>query len=401
MFIRSLSILLLWSYSVPAAAQWAASLADIQNADSQQLYVAEFQFDQPVSIGTVRKISSDLNIPRVLAYVTYGSMAEEQNQLVIVGLGAMYASVKARQHTECRALTSVNFGQGNELRGLPIDEWAVSKINVYASAYIMRELLAGIRLPPAVLVGANVAKPEHLHKLAEYTRNEVAQPMSPQKNISLPAFCSQFIAPSDTPILTGGFPPDFQPPKAGRQEGFREYAFRLLARLSSEDAVTVQLKLNVATTVEGLAALVRQYNIKGMTAEMVPEHSSKQVISMAELSTFGAPEKAQTHRVRCQMRLGNRQPQASSEWYADWISISLNAEDAVSFMSYPNLAQARITGSHAAAELLRLEGYFDTLAERTYELPRSIEIPDDCGDFYVHNEQNETGSVGIVPVPDD
>jgi len=339
----------------------------------------------------------ELGIPRVLAFVAYGPAVREQKSgLLVVGLGNMYATETAKQHSECRALTHVNSGPPNELRGRPIDDWIVSKINVYANAHIIRELLAGVALPPAVLIDASVAMPDHLRKLEDYTRNEVAQAISTQRDTELPAHCSQFLAPLDSPVLTGGFPPGFQYPEAIEEEGFKEYAFRLLAQLPSNNAVTIELKLTSAANIDYLASLVRQYDIKGMSAEMVPERSNKSVMAIAELSTFGAQLNTQSHRVRCQMRLGNEQLQASGEWHADWISVSLSTENAARLLSNPNLAQARISGSYPGADLLRLKGYYDGLVERVYDIPRSIKIPAGCDDVYVHNEQDETGSIRPV-----
>ena len=97
------------------------------------------------------------------------------------------------------------------------------------------------------------------------------------------------------------------------------------------------------------------------------------------------------------MRLGGERPQASSEWYADWISVSLSSEAAVRFLSHPRIAQAQIAGVYPLGELDRLRGYHERLASRIYEVPKSIEIPPDCGEFYVHNDPLEAGSIRLAP----
>ena len=97
------------------------------------------------------------------------------------------------------------------------------------------------------------------------------------------------------------------------------------------------------------------------------------------------------------MRIGGEQPQASSEWYADWISVSLTTEAAVRFLSHPNIAQAQIVGVYPLGELERLRGYHERLASRVYEMPKSIEIPADCGDVYIHNDQTEAGVIRAAP----
>jgi hypothetical protein len=368
--------------------------AEIESADPWQLYVAHLQFEQPVTIGAMRAVANNLEIPRVLAFVTYGPIIKEQKSgLAIVGLGTMYASDTARRHSECRALAHVNSGPLNELRGVPVDDWRISKINVYAGAHVIRDLLAGITLPAAALVDASAANLEQLRTLEEYTRNEVAQPIEAQRSVELPAECSGFRAPLDAPVLAGGFARDFRYPDALPGESFREYAFRLLSQLPGDAVVTIELKLSTAATVEHLAALVRQYNIAGMNAELVPERSNVRIIGMAELSTFGAPLDEQVHRVLCQMQLGIDEHQISGEWYADWISVSLNVEAASRFLPYPYLAQARISGSYPASDLGRLKAYYERLGNSVHELPTSFPIPAGCSDVYVHNDKLERGSL--------
>jgi hypothetical protein len=155
--------------------------------------------------------------------------------------------------------------------------------------------------------------------------------------------------------------------------------------------------LSVRANVELLASLVREYDVGGMTAELVPERSSQRVIAQAELSMRGGNLDAQVHRARCQMRAGGQEPQASSEWYADWVSISLSTENAVRFLSYPDLRQAQVTGAHPIGALDRLEGYFERLAARTYEMPRSMPIPTDCANVYVRGNYDEAGTVRGTP----
>jgi len=105
----------------------------------------------------------------------------------------------------------------------------------------------------------------------------------------------------------------------------------------------------------------------------------------------------QVHRVMCQSRIGAARVHDSSEWHADWISVSLSTENAVRLLSHPNLAQATVSGSHPIADLDRLKGYYERLATRIYEMPRSIEIPAGCEDVYRHNDQEDVGSVGVRP----
>jgi hypothetical protein len=77
----------------------------------------------------------------------------------------------------------------------------------------------------------------------------------------------------------------------------------------------------------------------------------------------------------------------------------LSREAAVRFLSYPNLAQAQIAGVYPLPDLERLRGYYERLATRVYEMPKSIAIPEGCGDVYVLNDQLEAGGVFLGPSP--
>jgi len=371
----------------------AALAAEIRNAAPDQLYAVELGLSGPTSVGDVRAVSRQLKIPRVLAFVEFDYAGAEGRGLTILGLGEMYASTAAKEHSECQALLAVNFNGQSELRNAPIDDWPVDKLHVYATAHVIRELTAGALLPATILDGGT-AQHEQLRKLEEYIRNEASQSITKPSTVALPGYCAKFIGAIDAPILAGELPPDIRPLD---NETFRERAFRILAELSTDTAVTITLKVNFRANVEALAALVQEYEIRGMQAELVPERSSKRVLADAQLSTYGAEPKAQIHRVRCQMRIGGEQPQASSEWYADWISVSLSTEAAVRFLSHPGIAQAQIVGVYPLGELERLRGYHERLASRIYEMPKSIEIPGDCADVYIHNDRAEAGVIRAVP----
>ena len=158
----------------------------------------------------------------------------------------------------------------------------------------------------------------------------------------------------------------------------------------------MQLKLDRPTNVEALASLVQEYDIRGMNAEMVSEHSNKRLFAGAILSTYSPNLHDQVHRSRCQMGLGGEEPQASSEWYADWISVSLSTENAVRFMSYARISQARITGFFSRNELDRLRDYYLRQKDQVFRMPQSMFIPAGCEDVYIHDENMQTGSLEPV-----
>lgn len=374
---------------------------EIRNATALELYAVELTFERPVTIGELRAVAAQLRLPRVLAYLEYGVLPDGRpGGMSILGLGEMYADDPARQHSECRALTSVKSGPPNELRDVPIDDWTTTRIHVHAVAHDIRELMSGLSLPAATPTDGGRAEPQHLRGLESYTRGEITQPISPQRSVELPEYCAQFLAPLDAPTVAGGFPAGFRYPEVLDGEDVRAYAYRILAELPPDSAVTIQLKLNVQANVEALSALVRQFDIKGMSAALVPLYSDERIIARAELSTFGAKPADQIRRVRCQIGLAGDGPQATSEWYADWISVSLSRENAAQLLSHPNLAFVRVSGSFPMTELGRLEGYFEGLVDKVYEMPRSIRIPSGCEDVYIHNDQEDAGSSEFIRAPE-
>ncbi len=357
---------------------------EISDASPEQIFAIHLVFEESATVEDVHAAALELRIPRVLAYVEYGTLfVDRPRNSLILGLGEMYASAVARQHTQCRALISISYGEENELRDQPIEDWIVNKVQVYATAHAIRELLAGSILPAANVVDGSSAELAHVQKLAAYTRDEVSKKIEIPGNFEAPEECDRQIAPVDAPILAAGFDPSLSELPRLKNEGFREYAFRNLSRLPPDSAVTITLKLNFPATVDVLASLVWQYQIEGLSAQLVPERSDKRVIAIAELSIHGESLGNQVKRVRCQMGLGDG-PQTISEWYADWVQVSLPFEKAWVFLSYPHFSQAKIAGQFAVSDLERLKSYYGLRSEKVYEFPESIKIPSGCDDFYRH-----------------
>jgi len=357
---------------------------EISDASPEQIFAVHLLFDKLVTVEEVHAAALLLRIPRILAYIDYGPLlVDRPRNSLILGLGEIYAGEVARRHTQCRALISISIGEENELRDQPIEAWIVNNIQVYGTAHAIRELQTGSVLPAAKVVDGSSAKLEHVQKLAAYTRDEVSKKIELPANYDAPEQCVQTVAPIDAPILAAGFDPSLSnlPPLA--DEGFREYAFRVLATLPPDSAVTIRLKLDFPATVDVLASLVWQYGIEGMGAELVPERSDKRVIATPEFSIHGESLGDQVKRARCQMRLGDG-PQNKSEWYADWVSVSMPLNKAWVFLSYPRFAQAKIVGSFPGSDLERLVSYFERKSEKVYEMPEWFKVPPDCGDYYKH-----------------
>jgi len=137
------------------------------------------------------------------------------------------------------------------------------------------------------VVDGSSAELEHFRKLSAYTRDEVSKKIEIPGNFEAPEQCDRKVAPVDAPILAAGFDPSLSELPRLTNEGFREYAFRNLSMLPPDSAVTIRLKLDFPATVDVLASLVWQYQIEGLSAQLVPERSDKRVIAIAELSIHG------------------------------------------------------------------------------------------------------------------
>ena len=395
----------LWSRQItnirPPGAFPTELAQEIANADSDQIFAVELRFHQAVTVENLRSFASHFRVPRILANVDhwYGNQGPEALGLLIIGLGNMYSSNDARLHTECKALARVGLTEHDDLRGIPVNEWWVHTIHIYATTHTIRMLLNGEMLPRAEIVNGGMANTKQLSFLEDYTHREISKPIQFERVGEIADYCSRFFVPLNAPILTGGFPREFQLPQILEREDFRSYAFRVLGLLPVDTSVTIQLKLNHPTTVEALAVLVREYDIRGMNAEMVPEYSNKLVFVEAILSTYSPNLNDRVHLTRCAMGLGGEEPQASSEWYADWISVSLSTENAVRFMSHPEISQARITGFFARKELDRLKDYHRRQQDQVSKIPQSMFIPTGCDDVYIHDENMQTGSVRLPVRP--
>lgn len=375
------SVSLAPAYSTDPAAL-AELESEIADADASQIFAVQLVFEEPPTVEDLHIASLRLKIPRILAFVDRpSSVAGRPPETVIVGLGAMYSSEVASRHTRCRALISVNYGPDNPLRNQSVDEWPVSKIHVYAAAHAVRQLLDGSLSPPAHVIDGSAAEADHVRKLAEYTHNEVRQKIELPANVSVPEPCRQQVAPIEAPILVSDYDPLLNQLPQREGDDFRDYAFRTLASLSADSAVTIRLKLNFQATIDDLSAIVWQHGIDGMSAELVPANSSIRAIALAALSVHGAPLPDQVRRARCQMRLP-KGPEPTGEWFADWVVVSMPLAKAWAFLSYPRFAQATVVGKFPQSDLERLKTYHERESMRVHEMPANFDIPSGCEDVY-------------------
>lgn len=382
-------------FRVSATGSSSSLTAEIETAAADSLYAVEMNIAPRTSVGELRAVAAELDVPRVLAVVEYAVGDEPaQRGLFMLALGRLYDG-NASQHSECQALLQLR-STANALGEVPIDEWPVGRIHLSATAHTVRDLLRGIRLAGAAIISGSAAPPDHLRTLERAVRAQTSQPIPNPGDIDLPPYCAQFVVGGNEPYLTGGFPRGFQPPTATLGELFRETAFRVLAALPPNMAVTIDLKLNPRMEIDGLAALVRDYRVGGMRAGLVPERSIQRMESLAELSTFGGDLSVHVRRVQCAIRMTEERGHASGAWRSDWINISLSAEDAARFLSHQSLAQATVSGAQPITALDQLAAYYERLVAQVYEIPRSWPIPSGCENVYVHGDYDDEGSVRSV-----
>lgn len=373
--------------------------AEIDNAAADRLYAIQMTFAPRTSIGKLRAVATELDIPRVLAIVEYDVRGRAaQPGSVMLALGRSYDGNTAGRHSECQALLQLR-STASPLGDEPIDEWPVGRLHLSATAHAIRDLLRGIRLANATLVSGTAAPPEHLRTIDRAARSATSQPIPNPGGIDLPPYCGPFVVEANEAHLAGGFPRYFELPAATPGESFRDTAFRVLAALPPNMAVTIDLELNPRMEVEELATLVRDYRIRGMRAELSPERSIRPMVVEAELSTHGDLS-AQVHRARCTIRSTEQRGHAAGAWRSARINVSLSADDAARFLGRQNLAQATVSGAAPIAALDRLASYYQGRPSQIYELPRSWPIPEGCSNVYVHGDFDDEGSVrGLEPGP--
>ena len=356
----------------------------VANAPAEQYFHLQLSLADKIDVETLHTTALELGISRVLAYVRHGPFRNGQALgVVILGLGEFYSSATAVHHTRCRAVISVNSGVDTELRRRPIDAWVVDEIRVDASAHALRELLASSVFRSAAIMDGSEIRPGGIHKLEQYTADEVAKKIDIPGNTNVPEECRDQTTPVNAAVLVSQYDPSLNALPRLEDEDYRAYAFRVLGSLPQYSAVTMTLKLNFPATVEVLAAMVEQYGIDGMTAELVPARSDQKILASAELSIHGATLDSQIGRVRCQMRIG-RARDVDGEWYADWITVSTSVDNTWAFLSYPRFSQAQITGKFPLEDLQRVRAYHERQAGKAFTMPRSIAIPEGCEPYYRH-----------------
>lgn len=360
----------------PFGAQRLQDLRDtIAQADAETLFAVRIVFSSPQSVAELQQNALRLEIPRVLARVRYG--ASKRNTLFLE-LGEFSAGEAAQSYWRCRAEIRLGHGPVDELASVPINDWPVSEVRIHATAYAIRELTGTVGTVRGQIIEGSAVADRGLAALQSYLSQQVKSKIPVTSNVRIPARCAGMVTDFDSPILVSANRSGLDGVIRREGEGFRRYGFRQLAALPADSAVSIQFKLGPSTTIELLGALVEQYAIEGMYAEMVPGNGDDRVIMPAELSVHGEPMALQLLRFGCRLQLGKLEV---GEWYANWVQVSLPLSQAWTFLSYQQLTTASITGVFPLQDLRRLASYYDQLAQKTYPA-RGAEITDDCERFF-------------------
>lgn len=360
----------------PFGAQRLQDLRDaIAQADAETLFAVRIVFSSPQSVAELHENALRLEIPRVLARVRYGA---SKRSTLFLELGEYSAGETAQFYWRCRAEITLGYGPVDELASVPIDDWPVSEVHVHATAHAIRELTGTAGIVRGQIVEGSAVADRGLAGLQSYLSQQLNTKIPVSRNVRIPNRCASIVTDRDSPILVsanqGG------PEGITRREGedFRRYAFRQLAALPADSAVSIQFKLGPPTTIELLGALVEQYGIEGMYAEMIPGNGNDRVIMLAELSIHGEPMALQLRRFACRLQAGRLEV---DEWYANWVQVSLPLSQAWTFLSYQQLTTASITGVFPLQDLQSLVAYYDQLARKAYPA-RGVKITDDCERFF-------------------
>jgi hypothetical protein len=313
----------------------------ITRSAPDEIFWARMRFDQPVSLGQVRKAANQLEIFRVLAFAEYrASSAGRASSTVPFGLGVVYEQADAWQRSICRAQIFASLSGVNDL---PAPEsWSLREIDVHGTAHAVRELRAGTIMPPARVVWGAAGGPTSLEALTEATKQELAEKIEVPRNFTPPDGCRSFIRSIEAPVLSGR--PVQAPPGDGRTD-YATALYQQLAEYSPDTPVTLLVVFRREATVEKLAELVDQLQIDGMVAELMPGRGNERVIVQAELSIHAPSLEDQVLRTRCFIALANQRrgstgllnPPSADEWYARRAQVSVPADAAWQLVSHSSV----------------------------------------------------------------
>ena len=334
-------------------------------------------FDSYVDLHAIREVVNLLEMPRVLAYVEYGSLKRA------VGLGTFYDE-GSWQKGICQVRVSDSLGRTNFLKNIPPEKWPVRELHAYGSAYALRELTSGTVLPPARITDGSAQDRRHERAFAKAIKSEIARKMQLPANFPVPAECEQYAQPVDAPILSG------MPIYLSQSERDLDPDTLLRAQLGGRSLVTpvtLMLHFNESQTVESLAELVERYQIEGLSAEFSPRATDR-ILTTAQLSIYGSSLENQIQRTHCSMKLGDGLGNTYDvgEWYSVRAQVSLSVSRAWELASDQTLQSARLESDFPVGELSRLREYYLRLATQVTRMPPGYIIPAGCEQYIQHSE---------------
>jgi len=353
---------------------------ELANAPPEQVFAAEISFNHPIPVGVVRRAIDERSVPRGFAYVERDPLPNGRTGgRLSLAMGTLYGQGKALTKAECEALVLAT----GSLAAMEINDWPASKIYINANAFNLLDLLRDTRLQGALLVSANPVLPRYVERLKDMVDEKFSEPIFVQQSTELPAYCDEFLQTLDAPILAGGFPPGFVPPKRNEGENEVDHAYRVLADIAANSIVTMAFQLDFPSKVESIARLVAEYRVLGAQAELSPVGKERENILDAEFSPYGEGLDVSVRRAQCRMIVANDQHSLEGEWLSGWISVSLQREDATDLLAHPEIKTVRVYGSFPPWAVSRLQSYYEPRSQRVEPVPSWVEIPSHCDDLFI------------------
>jgi len=348
-------------------------------ADQGAIYSVRMKFSQPAELKAVREAAVHLQIPRVLAFVELFSPTGIGRPVMLppIGLGMLYENAGAWEREVCRAKIYSGLSGAMTLAASSPESWPVTEISVYGSGYAIREFEAGTLLPPARVTEGFPQEQQHLQALNMAVQHSLSQPITVPDNISVPAECRDFASAIDGPILSGQRNASGRQPR-GPDLDFRAVLQEQLSRRAPDTPVTLRLSFGSEVRIETLAALVEQYRIDGLLAELVPENGDERVIGLVEFSVHGGPMASQVRRAQCQRALASAQYSVAGEWYTRRAQVSLAVAGVWALLSAQNLRDVELVADFAPGSLSRIEAYHRRKSEEPISTDLVTNRPAGC-----------------------
>lgn len=360
-------------------------LTDLINmAAADDLFGVHMLFSEPVTVEQVELAAQQLAIHRVVIYTSFPT-TQSATRTMFIGVGEIYAHTAAREFAFCRARMYAR----SEQHGLdpayqtPPEHWPVTKIHVYGSANVIRELQAGTILPAAIISDGHPQANDSVRGYQQAAEMEVSLGIQVPDNATIPAGCEAYTRRIDAPTLVG----EQFPRQANSEQDTLSRVFQQLAERSLDTPVSLKTVFHTNVTLKKLASLVEEFEVDGLAAELTPS-SGDRVIIEAALSIHGATINQQRSRIQCQMALARdrhiTQSQGNLVWTTRTATVSVPVFKALRLLTHQNIRDAELLSDFRVGELERLVDYHQKKASEVVHMPNSIAIPEGCNGFMGH-----------------